>query len=166
ALLVEKILAEAPEGGGSRVAPILNGLGRTKYEELFVLWGRIVPLLEEAGLELVGPQVGELVTSLDMAGLSLTLTWLDEDLERLWLAPCDTPAFKLGSLGARGGAEGPRGRHAAEPAPPVAGPHGAALAGPDLDAGAAGASASEQAPATEPASPEDLAAAPLLVSVV
>ena len=166
ALLVEKILAEAPEGAGSRVAPILNGLGRTKYEELFVLWGRIVPLLEEAGLELVGPQVGELVTSLDMAGLSLTLTWLDEDLERLWLAPCDTPAFKLGSLGARGGAEGPRGRHAAEPAPPVAGPHGDALAGPDLDARAAGASASEQAPATEPASPEDLAAAPLLVSVV
>jgi len=166
ALLVEKILAEAPEGAGSRVAPILNGLGRTKYEELFVLWGRIVPLLEEAGLELVGPQVGELVTSLDMAGLSLTLTWLDEDLERLWLAPCDTPAFKLGSLGARGGAEGPRGRHAAEPAPPVAGPHGDALAGPDLDARAEGASTSEQAPATEPASPEDLAAAPLLVSVV
>src|SRR5690606_39047376 len=121
ALLVEKVLAETPEGAGSRVAPLLNGLGRTKYEELFVLWGRIVPLLEEAGLELVGPQVGELVTSLDMAGLSLTLTWLDEDLERLWLAPCDSPAFKIGAIGSSFGVTEPRGRHAAEL---VAGPHG------------------------------------------
>lgn len=94
ALLVERLLAETPQGASERVAVVLNGLGRTKYEELFVLWGRVLPLLREAGLTVVGPQVGELVTSLDMAGCSLTLTWLDEDLERTWLAPCDTPAFR------------------------------------------------------------------------
>jgi len=112
-LLVERLLAETPPGASARVAPILNGLGRTKYEELFVLWGRVLPLLEATGLTIVGPQVGELVTSLDMAGCSLTLTWLDDDLERLWLAPCDTPAFRLApgevgkgaqSRGAAGGA--------------------------------------------------------------
>ncbi len=105
-LLVERILAETPPGAGTRVAPVLNGLGRTKHEELFVLWGRVLPLLGAAGLTVVGPQVGELVTSLDMAGCSLTLTWLDEDLERLWLAPCDTPAFRLapGEVATGGGA--------------------------------------------------------------
>lgn len=65
-----------------------------KYEELFVLWNSIRGLLDGAGLELVAPEVGELVTSLDMAGCSLTITWLDDELERLWLAPADSVAFR------------------------------------------------------------------------
>ena len=64
------------------MAVILNGLGRTKYEELFVVWGdRVGRLLRERGLTIVEPEVGELVTSLDMAGCSLTLIWLDDELE-------------------------------------------------------------------------------------
>ena len=47
-------------------------------------------------MELVAPEVGELVTSLDMAGCSLSVTWLDEELERYWVAPADTPAFRRG----------------------------------------------------------------------
>ena len=96
-VLVDGVLADAPEGGGTRVAAILNGLGRTKYEELFVVWGTAARLLREAGLEVVEPEVGELVTSLDMAGCSLTLMWLDEDLERWWTAPADTPAYRKGA---------------------------------------------------------------------
>jgi dihydroxyacetone kinase len=76
------------------VAVLLNGLGSVKYEELFVLWDAVRPLLEEAGLEIVAPEVGELVTSLDMAGCSLTVSWLDDELEQLWLAPADSPAFR------------------------------------------------------------------------
>jgi dihydroxyacetone kinase len=76
------------------VAVLLNGLGSVKYEELFVLWSAVLPLLEAAGLDIVAPEVGELVTSLDMAGCSLTLSWLDDELERLWLAPADSPAFR------------------------------------------------------------------------
>jgi dihydroxyacetone kinase len=108
ALLVQRLLDERPPAAGPRVAVILNGLGATKYEELFVLWAAVARLLREAGLTLVGPEVGELVTSLDMAGVSLTLTWLDEELERLWLAPCDTPAFRRGSIGGTGAAEATR----------------------------------------------------------
>ncbi|GAB3694282.1 dihydroxyacetone kinase family protein [Saccharopolyspora tripterygii] len=93
--LVDGVLAEAPAEGG-RVTAILNGLGATKYEELFVVWGTAARLLAEAGVEVVAPEVGELVTSLDMAGCSLTLTWLDDELERLWLAPADTPAYRRG----------------------------------------------------------------------
>ena len=92
-LMVESLLAERQEDS-QRAAVLLNGLGGVKYEELFGLWSRIQPLLEHAGLELVAPEVGELVTSLDMRGCSLTVTWLDQELEKLWLAPCDTPAFR------------------------------------------------------------------------
>lgn len=94
ALLVERLVAERPEGAGPRVAPILNGLGDTKYEELFLLWGRVLPLLEDAGLEVVEPEVGELVTSLDMGGCSLTLQFLDDELEQYWRADAYTPAYR------------------------------------------------------------------------
>ncbi|HVX44286.1 MAG TPA: dihydroxyacetone kinase family protein [Mycobacteriales bacterium] len=94
--LLEPLLAE--RGPGDRVAVLLNGLGGTKYEELFVLWRRLTPLLQEAGLTPVLPEVGELVTSLDMGGVSLTLMWLDEELEQLWAAPADTPGFRRGSV--------------------------------------------------------------------
>ncbi len=94
ALLVDRLLAERPEGAGPRVAPILNGLGDTKYEELFLLWGRVLPLLQDAGLEVVEPEVGELVTSLDMGGCSLTLQFLDDELERYWRADAYTPAYR------------------------------------------------------------------------
>ncbi|GAA3319630.1 dihydroxyacetone kinase family protein [Arthrobacter ramosus] len=103
-LMVTKLLAEVPEGveiRRSRVVPILNGLGSVKYEELFVVYRRVAQLLAEAGLDVVDPQVGELVTSFDMAGTSLTLFWLDEELEHLWLAPADAPAFRRGAITAQ-----------------------------------------------------------------
>ena len=95
--LVDRVLAEAPVGGPARAAVILNGLGRTKYEELFVVWSSVAPLLREAGITIVEPDVGELVTSLDMAGCSLTLVWLDDELEALWRAPAATPAYRKGT---------------------------------------------------------------------
>ncbi|MDX5630013.1 MULTISPECIES: dihydroxyacetone kinase family protein [unclassified Brenneria] len=101
-LLVSSLLAEVPAGigdiAGQRVSAILNGLGCVKYEELFVVYRRVSQLLAEQGLTVVEPEVGELVTSFDMAGLSLTLCWLDDELERFWRAPADTPAFRKGSV--------------------------------------------------------------------
>ena len=99
-ILVDGVLAEKPDGATDRVAVILNGLGRTKYEELFVVWKTVAALLARAGLDVVQPEVGELVTSLDMAGCSLTVTWLDEELERLWTSPADTPAYRKGQVSA------------------------------------------------------------------
>ena len=101
ALLVEGLLKDKPEAAGRRVVPILNGLGTVKYDELFVLFGKIEGLLAAAGLEIVEPECGELVTSLDMSGLSLTLFWLDPELEKFWSAPADTPAFRKGNLAPR-----------------------------------------------------------------
>jgi dihydroxyacetone kinase len=94
-LLVTSLLDERP-AGQSRVVVLLNGLGTVKYEELFVLYSKITPLLLAAGLQIVDAQVGELVTSLDMPGLSLTLFWVDDELEQLWLAPAASASFHMG----------------------------------------------------------------------
>lgn len=97
-LLVDGVLAEEPprgEGGYERrVAVLVNGLGATGHEELLAVHARVAGRLEQAGLTVVGAVVGEQVTSLDMAGISLSMMFLDDELERCWLAPCDSPAFK------------------------------------------------------------------------
>ncbi|GEK79561.1 dihydroxyacetone kinase family protein [Agrococcus baldri] len=100
-LFVGRLLEELPEGvspEGARVVPLLNGLGNLKYEEMFVVYRRIAQLLIERGITIVEPEVGELCTSFDMSGVSLTLLWLDDELETLWAAPADTPGFKKGSV--------------------------------------------------------------------
>ena len=101
-LLVEGVLEEEPERGDGgyqgRAAVIVNGLGTVKYEELFVVYAKVAELLERGGITPVRPEVGEFVTSLDMAGLSLTLVYLDEELEQHWLAPVDTPAYRRGAM--------------------------------------------------------------------
>ncbi len=103
-LFVSSLLAEVPDDvslSGARVVPILNGLGSVKYEELFIVYATIDRLLTEAGLVVVSPEVGEFCTSFDMAGTSLTLLWLDDELETLWHASCDTPAYRRGSVEGR-----------------------------------------------------------------
>ena len=97
AKLVETVLTERPEEASGRAAVLVNGLGATKYEELFVLYGHLNELLEAAGVVQVAPEMGELVTSLDMAGCSLSITWLDEELEGYWVAPAETAAFRRGT---------------------------------------------------------------------
>ncbi|MCU1518751.1 MAG: homodimeric dihydroxyacetone kinase [Pseudarthrobacter sp.] len=101
--LVSRLLAETPNDAGDRIAVILNGLGSTKHVELFVLWLTVAPLLRAAGYTLVMPEVGEIVTSLDMAGVSLTITWLEGELEPLWTAPAETPAYRRGNAALQSG---------------------------------------------------------------
>lgn len=100
-LLVDRVLAETPKDDGRRIAVLLNGLGTVKYEELFVAYRMVALLLEQQGYTIVDPEVGEQCTSLDMAGLSLTVMWLDDDLERLWVAPCNAPAYRKGAMAGR-----------------------------------------------------------------
>lgn len=95
--LVDGLFHERPPEPGRRVAVLVNGLGSTKYDELFLVFSRVRRRLVDAGMELVAPVVGEFVTSLDMAGVSLSLTYLDDESERLWRAPAHTPAFTRGT---------------------------------------------------------------------
>jgi dihydroxyacetone kinase len=93
--IVEPLLAERPHGR-QRAQVLLNGLGDTKYEELFVLYRTVNRRLVHEGIEIVDPEIGEFVTSLDMAGCSLTLCWLDDETERLLGAPAAAPGFRTG----------------------------------------------------------------------
>ena len=93
--------ADVPAEGRARVALILNGLGSVKYEELFVTYRSVASILAAEGVEIVQPDVGELVTSFEMAGISLTLFWLDDELEQAWTSPAYTPAYKKGTVASR-----------------------------------------------------------------
>jgi len=101
-LLVSSLLEARPESiataEGARVAVILNGLGSVKYEELYVTYGTVASLLADAGITVIEPEVGELVTSFQMAGVSLTLFWLDEELEAAWGSPAYSAAYRKGSV--------------------------------------------------------------------
>ena len=97
-LLAPLLEQERPLGWGPRVSVIVNGLGTVKYEELFVLFRYVAEILESADLQIVEPECGELVTSLDMAGVSVTLLWLDDELEPLWGAPAAAPGYRKGSV--------------------------------------------------------------------
>jgi dihydroxyacetone kinase len=97
-LLVGRLLTETPEHHWDKAVVLVNGLGTVKYEELFLLYGKVAVLLAAAGVHIVGVECGELVTSLDMSGLSLTLFWVDDELEGLWFFPVDTPAYRRGTV--------------------------------------------------------------------
>ena len=97
-VLVDGLMKDRPDNPGDRVIALLNGLGSTTYEELFITYRTVERLLGEAGVHVIDCEVGELTTSLDMAGVSLTLTWVDKEIERYWNAPVDTPAIRRGTM--------------------------------------------------------------------
>jgi dihydroxyacetone kinase len=101
-MLADRLIEERPasidSANSARVGVMLNGLGAVKYEELFVLYASVANRLTDAGLTIVQPEVGELVTSFEMAGVSLTLFWLDDALEKAWTAPANTPAYHRGGV--------------------------------------------------------------------
>ncbi len=101
-LLVSKLLAEAADGDakGMRVVVVVNGLGAFKNDEMFVVYLYVREKLEKAGVEIADSKVGEFCTSFEMAGVSLTLMVLDDELEKLWFAPAQSPAYSVGEANA------------------------------------------------------------------
>lgn len=81
---------------GARVAVLVNGLGATPLEELYLLYRRTHQLLTERGIEIVETYVGEYATSLEMAGASISLLELDDDRLELLRAPAKSPFFQEG----------------------------------------------------------------------
>ena len=72
---------------------MVNGLGATPLEEQFIVYRRVHQLLSEKGVTIIMPHVGEYATSMEMAGLSITLFKLDEQLKDLLLSPAETPFY-------------------------------------------------------------------------
>ncbi len=91
--LVETILEDMPLARGTEVAVLVNGLGATPYSELYIIFRRVAQMLDERGIIIHRSYVGEYVTSLEMAGASVTLLKLDDELKRLIDAPADCAMF-------------------------------------------------------------------------
>ncbi|HPC05143.1 MAG TPA: dihydroxyacetone kinase subunit DhaK [Anaerolineaceae bacterium] len=88
------ILEDLPQKPGTRVAVMVNGLGATPPEELYVIYRKVDEILKGKGLVIHRAYVGEFATSMEMAGASLTFMYLDDELAELLDAPAHTPFFK------------------------------------------------------------------------
>jgi dihydroxyacetone kinase-like protein len=94
-MLVDPILADVDATGPAIV--MLSGLGGTPLIELYLLYGEVAAVLADAGVQIERSLVGDYITSLDMAGASLTVVKADEELLRLWDAPVVTPGLRWGA---------------------------------------------------------------------
>lgn len=87
--MFDAVAKDLPFKNGDRVALMINGLGGTPPSELYILYRRAAQRCKDAGLKIVRNYVGEYCTSLEMAGASLTLLRLDDELEKLLAAPAE-----------------------------------------------------------------------------
>jgi dihydroxyacetone kinase-like protein len=90
-LLMEAILRDMPLGKGDQVSVLVNGLGATPKEELYVMYRRVHQMLTALGVTVHRPYIGEYATSMEMAGASVSLCKLDGELRALLDAPASTP---------------------------------------------------------------------------
>jgi dihydroxyacetone kinase-like protein len=97
AMLVEPVLADLPAAGGAPVIAFLNGMGGTPLIELYIMYSEVQQLLQKAGIPVARSLVGNYITSLDMAGCSVTLLRADDEIVRLWDAPVNTPGLRWGT---------------------------------------------------------------------
>jgi dihydroxyacetone kinase len=95
--ITREILDDLDAEKGSRVALLVNGLGATPLEELYLLYRRSARLIADRGLKVARSYVGEYVTSLEMAGASITVMLLDDELQALLEAPANSPFFRDGT---------------------------------------------------------------------
>jgi dihydroxyacetone kinase-like protein len=95
-IMVEAVVSDLAPAEGASVLPFVNGMGGTPLLELYLLYGEIERALRERGLEPARRLVGPYITSLEMAGASLTLLELDDELTALWDAPVHTAALRWG----------------------------------------------------------------------
>lgn len=92
--LVDAVAEDLALGRGEPVLAFVNGLGGTPLIELYLMFAEVRRALDERGVEVARSLVGPHVTSLDMAGCSVTVLRVDDDLVRWWDAPVTTPAWR------------------------------------------------------------------------
>jgi len=94
--LAQAVVEDLPYNSGDRVLAFVNGMGGTPLIELFIVYRELQHFLQERGITIERRLIGNYITSLEMAGCSITLLRLDDELIRLWDAPVNTPALRWG----------------------------------------------------------------------
>ena len=92
--MLEKIVGDLPYENGDEVAVLVNGLGATPLDEQYIVTRRIHQVLEGKGIKVYKYYVGEYATAIEMAGFSISLLKLDDELKEYIDHPVDTPFFK------------------------------------------------------------------------
>jgi len=95
--LATAVVEDLPYQSGDRVLAFVNGMGGTPLIELYIVYRELNRFLQERGITIERQLIGNYITSLEMAGCSITLLKLDDELTRLWDAPVDTPALRWGA---------------------------------------------------------------------
>ena len=95
--LMGPILDDLPFGSGDRVLAFVNGMGGTPLIELYVVYNKVAAMCRDRGVTIERNLVGSYITSLEMAGCSITILKLDDEMTRLWDAPVHTPALRWGA---------------------------------------------------------------------
>ena len=95
--LLTPILDDLPFGSGDKVLAFVNGMGGTPLIELYVVYNKVAQMCADRGVTIERNLVGSYITSLEMAGCSITLLKLDDEMTRLWDAPVHTAALRWGA---------------------------------------------------------------------
>jgi dihydroxyacetone kinase-like protein len=95
-MLAIPVIDDLPFTSGDRVLAFVNGMGGTPLLELYVIYRKLAEILDGRGITIARNLIGNYITSLEMAGCSITLLKLDDELIRLWDAPVHTPALRWG----------------------------------------------------------------------
>ncbi len=94
--MMDRLLEDQPLSSGDKVSVLVNSLGATPAEELYILYRTVKARIESAGAAIIMPLVGRYACSMEMAGVSFTMCKLDDELETLLQAPCDCPFWRVG----------------------------------------------------------------------
>ena len=97
AMLAGPILDDLPFSSGDEVLAFVNGMGGTPLLELYIVYNELRQILDDRGIAISRNLVGPYITSLEMAGCSITLLKLDEEMTRLWDAPVRTAGLRWGA---------------------------------------------------------------------
>ncbi len=91
--MVSKLLSDLPYKNGDEVSVLINGLGATPKEELYIMYRKVHQLLKKEGISVFNAYIGEFATSMEMAGASVSILKLDNELKQLLSKPADSPFF-------------------------------------------------------------------------
>lgn len=95
-LLAVPVIEDLPYKQGDKVILFMNSMGGTPLIELYIMYGEVAKILQKKGIQVVRSLVGPYITSLEMAGCSLTLLKVDEEEIKLWDQPVHTPGLRWG----------------------------------------------------------------------
>jgi dihydroxyacetone kinase-like protein len=95
-MLMKPVVEDLPFKSGDKVLLFVNSMGGTPLIELYIVYRKAVEIAEKAGLKVVRNLIGPYITSLEMAGASITMLKMDDDLIKLWDAPVKTAGLRWG----------------------------------------------------------------------